>query len=182
METFYDLVYFFVTSSEKYGDDYDYHKHFFEGGAFGTGLGIAAGIALLLVVIYYYVIARKHHSSLFLEWCCLILVSGVLTFFATDSVLIGSDDESSATYDTSFYYDLENNYTEMTQDENSVPATEMQEMNNAKNDIIEDLNQGEDVALAFNLSSAIWSMLFFYLFSLIAKVYHPGRNARDIPH
>ena len=53
-------------------------------------------------------------------------------------------------------------------------------MNNAKNEIIEQLNQGDDVAMNLGLNTAIWSGVFFYILSILIKGF--SVNGQAIPH
>lgn len=178
-------IFFLVSGMEQYADAYDYHMNFFEThGAFSTAFIIAAIVALLLAAIYYFgfCMSRKTIGMANVPvWIVCLLLTGVLTFTTTSLVLIGSDsedgDETALTYQHSFYRNMEDYYIEISED---APATEQEQMMNEKNDIVDRLNMGEDVALMFNINSTIYAIIFFYIFSLLMKGF--TTNGLAIPH
>lgn len=176
-----ETMFFLVSQAEQYLDAYGYHEHFFlTSGGFATALGIAAGVALLMALIFYFGLCMSHKTigaAILPTWGVFLLAAGAVSFVVTNSVLIGSNDPDAANYESSFYYDMEEYYLEI---QEGVPATEKDAMNKAKNEIIEYLNQGDDVANKFNLNTAIWSMFFFYVFSIVIKGF--SVNGVAIPH
>lgn len=178
-------IFFLVGGMEQYADEYGYHENFFEtSGGFTTALIIAAAFAVICAIIYYLGLcnSRKTSSCANLPvWLIALLLSGALTFVTTNTILIGSDDEegseTSLTYAHSFYRNLEDYYIEISVD---APETEQEAMMECKNNIVEQLNQGEDVALMFNLNSTIYALLIFYILSIILKGFTSQGMA--IPH
>ncbi|MBP5547868.1 MAG: hypothetical protein J6X58_03115 [Bacteroidales bacterium] len=178
-------IFFLVGGMEQYADDYGFHENFFEtSGGFTTALIIAAAFAVICAIIYYFglCMSRKTIKCATLPvWITILVLSGALTFVTTNTILIGSDDEegseTSLTYAHSFYRNLEDYYIEISEE---APETEQEAMMECKNQIVEQLNQGEDVALMFNLNAAIYALIFFYIVSLIIKGI--SVNGRAIPH
>lgn len=166
--------FFLVGGMDQYADDYGYHEHFFETiGGFGTALIIAAVFAVVCAAIYYFTLCMSKNTikcATLPIWIIALVVSGALTFATTSLVLIGNDneegDEAALTYAHSFYRDLEDYYIEISEE---APEPEQAMMMKAKNQIIEQLNQSEDVALRFNLNATIYALLFFYIASIIMK-------------
>ena len=177
-------LFFLVSGMEQYADNYDYHLHFFETqGAFMSALIIAVVVALIFAAIYYFGLCMSHKTiscATIPVWAVAFVLSGAISFLIAGQVLIGHDNPegtSKITYDHSFYKDLDDYYIELAED---APDAEKAAMNAEKNDIITALEEGEDVALMFNLNTGLWSLLAFYVFSLLLKGF--STNGMAIPH
>lgn len=177
-----DILFKLVSSAAAYADDYSYHAHFFEeAGGFTTALIIAIVAAAVCAVIYYFGFCMSHktiNAATLPVWIVFLLISAGVSFVAADQVVIGSElEEDSEVAANNFYADLESHYLDISI---GAPTTEAEEMNAVKNDIIERLNQGDDVAFVLGLNTAIWALVFFYLLSIILKGFTTTGVA--IPH
>lgn len=178
-------LFFLVSTATAYADDYGYHDHFFMGSGFTNALIIAIIFAVLATVIFYFGLCMSHKTisaATLPVWLVALVAAGVLSFVVTDLILIGSNpeegaDEESIGYKHSFYNDMEDYYIEL---QEGAPATEKKAMLQAKNDIMLNLDQGDDVALRFGLNTAIISIMLFYLFSILFKGFTVNGGA--IPH
>lgn len=177
-------LFFLVGGMEQYADNYGYHEHFFEThGAFLSAFIIAAVVAVIFAAIYYFGLCMSHKTiscATMPVWAVALILSGVVSFLIAGQILIGHDNPdgtSKITYDHSFYKDLDDYYIELAEE---APDAEKETMNGEKNDIIAALEDGEDVALMFNLNTGLWSLLAFYLISLLMKGF--STNGMAIPH
>ena len=160
-----EILFKLVSSAEAYADDYGFHIHFFEEtGGFTTALIIAFAVAAVCAVIYYFGLCMSHKT----------INAATLPVW----IVIGSEpEEDSEITANNFYADLESYYIDLSE---GAPKTEAEEMNRVKNEIIENLNQGDDVALMLGLNTAIWSIIFFYILSVALKGFTTTGVA--IPH
>lgn len=177
-----EILFKLVSSLEAYADDYGFHAHFFEeAGGFSTAFIIAIAVAAVCAIIYYFGLCMSEKTiatATLPVWIVFLVLAGGVSFFASDIVVIGSEaDEESEITANNFYADLESNYIDLA---DGAPKTEAEEMNRAKNDIIENLNQGDDVAFMLGLNTAFWSVLFFYILSVVLKGFTV--NGLAIPH
>lgn len=177
-----EILFKLVSSMEEYADAYGYHAHFFEeAGGFTTALLIALGVAAVCAAIYYFGFCMSHktvNAATLPVWIVFLVLAGGISFLGSDVVVIGSEpEEDSEITANNFYADLESYYLEIS---DGAPKTEAEEMNKAKNEIIEMLNQGDDVGLMLGLNTALWSLIFFYVFSVVLKGFTSTGVA--IPH
>lgn len=177
-----EILFKLVSSAEAYADDYGFHVHFFEeAGGFTTALIIALAVAAICAVIYYFGLCMSHktiNAATLPVWIVFLLLTAGISFVVSDQVVIGNepDDDSEITA-SNFYADLESYYIDLS---DGAPKTEAEEMNKVKNEIIENLNQGDDVNLMLGLNTAIWAVLFFYILSVALKGFTTTGVA--IPH
>lgn len=177
-----EILFKLVSSAEAYADDYGFHSHFFEeSGGFTTALIIAIAVAAVCAVIYYFGLSMSHktiNAATLPVWIVFLLLSAGISFVASEQIVIGSETEEDSDLTASnFYADLESYCIDLC---DGAPKTEAEEINRAKNEIIENLNQGDDVALMLGLNTAIWSLIFFYLLSIVFKGF--SVNGGAIPH
>lgn len=180
-------IFFLVSSMPQYGDEYGYHAHFFEGSGFMTAFIIAMVVAVVCAAIYYFGLCMKVKTisaATLPVWLVGLALSALIPFFLADQILIGHNigddneaDETAITYAHSFYRDLEYYYIDISED---APVSEQEQMMSVKDEIVENLNQGDDVALMFSLNTLIWSVIAYYLFSLLMKGF--SINGLAIPH
>ena len=177
-----EILFKFVSSAGVYADEYGYHAHFFEeSGGFAIALAIAGGAALICALVFYFGLCtslKTIRSASLPVWIVFLILSAGVSFVAADQVLIGSEPEDdSEVVSSNFYADMEDYYLEMADE---APTSEQEKMNKAKNEIIEQLNQGDDVAMMLGLNTAIWSGVFFYILSILLKGF--SVNGVAIPH
>lgn len=165
-----EILFKLVSSAEAYADSYGYHVHFFEeSGGFTTAFIIAIVVAAVCAAIFYFGLCMSHKTIKMASlpvWCLFLVLSLGATYIVTDQVVIGTDSEDAEASASNFYGDMEDYYLEIQQ---GAPQTEQEAMNQEKNDIIENLNQGEDVGLMLGLNTIIWNLVFFLFISIIIK-------------
>lgn len=182
-----EILFKLVSSMEEYADDYGYHAHFFEeAGGFTTALLIALGVAAVCAAIYYFGFCMSHktvNAATLPVWIVFLVLAGGISFLGSDVVVVGSssDGDSESVFD-GFYADLDSYYLELVNPDGgqAPPKMQQEEMNREKNNIINHLDQGDDVGLMLCLNTALWSLIFFYIFSVILKGFTTTGVA--IPH
>lgn len=195
-------VFFLVSGMSQYKDSFGYHANFFEtNGAFAIALIAALIMAVVCAAIFYYgfcMSSKTFKVATLPTWIVTLIVAGACTFLFTSQALIGhdggslSDDEDMEEVDASevdegnasskihnFYVDMENYFNIKSQEED-ITEEEINELMEEKENIKEALNQGEDVALMFNLNATIYALIFFYIISIIMKGFTV--NGVCIPH
>jgi len=181
-KTIMEILFKLVSSAEAYADEYGFHAHFFESaGGFTTAFLITLAVAAVCCIIYYFGLCMSNktiQAATLPVWIVFLLLSAGISFVATDMIVIGSEvEEDSEATSSNFYADLDSYYIDLASD---APKTEAEAMNEAKNDIIQALDQGDDVALMLGLNSAILAVVFFYILSIILKGFTTTGVA--IPH
>lgn len=192
--------FFLVSGLEKYKDAYGYHDHFFQtSGGFLWAIGAAFVVALVCAIVFYFGLcnSRKTFKAATMPvWVVTLIITGVVTFLFTSQVLIGhgsgaiGDDEeeevdAAANNGASqgklhnFYVDMEQYYNQSALNED-ITSDELDDRLQVKEEIIENLNQGEDVAMLFNLNATLYALLFFYIISLILKGF--TKHGIMLPH
>lgn len=162
-----DIFYFLVTSLEAYKDQYGFHSAYFaDGSGFMTGLLLSLGIGVFLALCFYFGLCngKSAKPATRANWWVTLLLVVISTYFICEMVVIGAAGKP----ETGFYDFCQvyaNHYMDEHQGNNQIVQACLLEYNN----IIENLNQGKDVALMFNLNSVIYSVLVFFLTSLGVK-------------
>ena len=195
-------IFFLVSGMSQYKDSFGYHANFFEtNGAFTIAFVAALIIAFVCAAIFYFgfcMSGKTFKAATLPTWIITLIVACACTFLFTSQVLIGhdsssfSDDEEEVEDDVAgidegnansifhnFYLDMENYYNIKSQ-EDDITEEEINELMDEKETIKEALNQGEDVALMFNLNATLFALIFFYIISIIMKGFTV--NGVCIPH
>ena len=164
-----DIFYFLVTSfsSEAYKDQYGFHSAYFaDGSGYLTGFLLSLGIGVFLALCFYFGLCNgksaKHATRV--NWFVTLLLVAVITYFVCDMVVIGAAGQPGTGF-YAFCQDYANNYVSEHVGNNQTVQACLLEYNT----IIDNLNQGKDVALMFNLNNVIYSVLAFFLTSLSVK-------------
>lgn len=170
-----DFIYFLVTSLEQYSDKFYFHSNYFvEQRSFTEAFFYSSGIGAAVALVFYFVLCNGDSvkPATRVNWFIGLLLVALAAFFVGDIMIIGSD----GTPGTGFYaacQDYANEYMIANQG-NEQAITECQmELNN----ILENLRQGNDVALMFNLTNAVISMLVYFLTSLGVKNFTKSGSA-----
>ena len=114
-------------------------------------------------------------------WAGALAISAVITFFYADMIIIGQrgiTDNKSIMRTYSFYKANEDYYISRTGQPN-ISQTEITDLAQKKTEIKSDLDKGGDVRFDFNLTTAILSMVFFFIVSVGVKRF--TINGRSIP-
>ena len=164
-----DIFYFLVTSfsSEAYKDQYGFHSAYFaDGSGYLTGFLLSLGIGVFLALCFYFGLCngKSAKPATRINWWVTLLLVAVITYFVCDMVVIGAAGQPGTGF-YAFCQDYANNYVSEHVGNNQTVQACLLEYNT----IIENLNQGNDVALMFNLNNVFYSVLAFVLTSFGVK-------------
>lgn len=178
-----DFLYYFVTKSFDW--EPKYHQNFFvDHNAFVYGLVWAIVLALVFAIAFYFCLCNNKESCSSAKlpvWLVFLALSGISSYLVADWGIIGKKnitDQTSVFYKYSFYNTNEAYYAE--QARNNSNEQLLQELAKKKNEIRMDLNQGNDVRVPFDMTCAVYGLIFFYLFSVVLKGF--TINGKTIPH
>ncbi len=169
-----DFFYFLVTGSNSW--EPHYHENFFiTQGGFIWGIVGALVIGLLCAVAFYFGCCNSTRSSKYATvgmWSVVLLISGLIGYFYADFVVIGdssaSADNSSIFYQHSFYKANDDYFISETS-KAGVSDTEISDLTDKKNEIKDNLDKGGDVRFDFDITTALLTVLFYFLTSIIIK-------------
>ena len=164
-----DIFYFLVTSfsSEAYKDQYGFHSAYFaDGSGYLTGFLLSLGIGVFLALCFYFGLCTGNSAkpATRINWWITLLLVAVITYFVCDMVVIGAAGQPGTGF-YAFCQDYANNYVSEHVGNNQTVQACLLEYNT----IIDNLNQGNDVALMFNLNNVFYSVLAFVLTSFGVK-------------
>ena len=162
-----DIFYFLVTSFEAYKDQYGFHSAYFaDGSGFMIGLLLSLGIGVVMALCFYFGLCngKSAKPATRINWWVTLLLVAVITYFVCDMVVIGAAGQPGTGF-YAFCQDYANNYVSEHVGNNQTVQACLLEYNT----IIDNLNQGNDVALMFNLNNVFYSVLAFVLTSFGVK-------------
>lgn len=162
-----DIFYFLVTSLEAYKDQYGFHSAYFaDGSGYLTGFLLSLGIGVFLALCFYFGLCngKSAKPATRINWWVTLLLVAVITYFVCDMVVIGAAGQPGTGF-YAFCQDYANNYVSEHVGNNQTVQACLLEYNT----IIDNLNQGNDVALMFNLNNVFYSVLAFVLTSFGVK-------------
>ena len=162
-----DIFYFLVTSWEAYKDQYGFHSAYFaDGSGFMIGLLLSLGIGVVMALCFYFGLCngKSAKPATRINWWVTLLLVAVITYFVCDMVVIGAAGQPGTGF-YAFCQDYANNYVSEHVGNNQTVQACLLEYNT----IIDNLNQGKDVALMFNRNSVSYSVLAFVLTSFGVK-------------
>ena len=162
-----DIFYFLVTSFEAYKDQYGFHSAYFaDGSGYLTGFLLSLGIGVFLALCFYFGLCngKSAKPATRINWWVTLLLVAVITYFVCDMVVIGAAGQPGTGF-YAFCQDYANNYVSEHVGNNQTVQACLLEYNT----IIDNLNQGNDVALMFNLNNVFYSVLAFVLTSFGVK-------------
>lgn len=169
-----DKLFFFVTSSDAWKATKNFHMNFFcDHNAFLYGILTALVVAAVLAIGFYFGCANsKRENSLanLPTWAGFLVVTALIVFLIADFGIIGKSkgsDKQSVFYKHSFYKANTDFVVEKTRDNPNEQL--VSKLNSDKQKIENDLNNGKDVRYGFSMGCAIYSLIFFYLFSILMK-------------
>lgn len=169
-----DKLFFFVTNSQAWKDTREFHENFFvTHNAFMYGVLTAIIVALVLALVFYFGCCNKRNDDSMANtgvWAGFLLVTGLLVFLTANFAFIGKSnvaDSQSIFYKHSFYKANSEFVIEKTRDNQN--QQQVDEYTTARQKIETDLNNGKDVRYSYSLGCTVYSLLFFYIFSLLFK-------------
>lgn len=176
-----DKLFFWVNLE----DDYGFHNQFFvEENAFITGLIVSLVIGVVVSAAYYFGCCNSKTSlstANIPSWVIALCLAGGLSYLVADFAIIGKAntlDKDSMFRRYSFYVSMENYYGKYADQTDDV--LQLQEVENEKKDISDNLDAGRDVRRKFDLGCGFYAILFFYITSILIK--GMTRNGAAIPH
>lgn len=173
-----DLFYFLVTSLEQYSDKLGFHKYFFEGElpswlkdvapfpAFYEGFLCSLGIGAAIALAFYFGMCNGESvkPATRTNWYIGLLLVALAAFFVSDIMFIGADGNPG-----SGFYGACQEYAKKFMENHTGNQQDIKACLDEFNKIKTALNEGNDVALMFNVSNALLSMLFYLLASIGVK-------------
>ena len=169
-----EQFFFFVTGSDAWKATKNFHVNFFcDHNAFLYGILIALVVAAMLAIGFYFGCANnKHDNSLanLSTWVGFGVATALVVFLIADFGIIGKSktkDYQSVFYKYSFYKANKDFVVEQTRDNPNEQL--VSKLNSDKQKIDKELNNGKGVRYGFSLGCAVYSLIFFYLFSILMK-------------
>ena len=162
-----DFFYFLVTSLEQYADKFGFHNYYFvENRAFTEGFLYSAGIGVVVSVAFYFGLCNGESvkPATRVNWGIGLLLVALAAYFIGDIMIIGSDGKPG----TGFYQACQN-FCQAFCDSHPGNVQAGRECQMELESILKELRKGKDVALMFNVTNAVLSMLFYFLTSLCVK-------------
>lgn len=162
-------IYFFVTSLKDYKRcDWDLFINYFDkGNGFLTAFLIAVGISLVFALFYYVVLGRKFSTSKVGYWFVCLALSGLVSFGTTATIADAG---------------LKNEISVIKRDKirNGADKSEVEKVEKKlkKETKFTKCNVTQDIAI----ENLFFSLLFFYVFSLVFKHEPVTKYATEIPH
>lgn len=180
-----DKLFFFVTSSEFWKNNFDFCDNFFNiHNGFLTGLAIALGLALLLALLFYFGCANNKHEGQLATipvWVGFLAGTFILTTVCANYILIGKS--STTPQDSMFYshsiYKATTDYV-IKKTSNNPNEDQVKKIVAQQTQFNKTLDQNGGVRWSFSLGCGVYSILFFYIISLLVKGFTYGGVA--IPH
>lgn len=184
MENLFNLLYSWVTQSNVWNDGYFFHYNYFiTEGAFFKAFIIASVTGIVVAAIYYFGFCngKTNKYANLAYWCIAMIIACVCSFALSSFVIIGSDNtnaegESNA---TGFYSSL-STFCQNKVDENEESPEQQNQYQDVYNNIVVNLNQGEDVALGLNMTNLFIALVSFIIFSFIFKNFTKHGSATPI--
>lgn len=161
--------YFFVTSRKDYKRcDWDLFINYFDkGNGFLTALLIAVGISLAFALFYYVVLGRKFSTSKVSYWFVCLALSGLVSFGTTATIADAG---------------LKNQISEIKRDKIKKGA-DKSEVDKVEKKLKKETKFTKcEVTQYVAIENMIFSLLFFYTFSLGFKHEPVTKYATEIPH
>lgn len=166
-------LFFFVSGSDAYKDALGFHSNYFEThNGFLYGLILALVIALIMAVVFYFIICKKYALATKRTWWILSILVAVISYFATDILLIGGQG-STAERPYTFYGCNELLVIEKKSKPNAKQYRKL------KMKIESELQKYKDVRFPFDITCAGWGWLFFLGASIPLKRF--SVNGTQIP-
>lgn len=162
------IFYFFVTSLKDYKlADWNLYKTYFDPSGFIVSFAIAVGIACIMALIFYACLGRKFSTSKISIWFVMLFVSAALSFGTT-----------SYTVSSGIAHKIET--IKKDKIKKHVPADEVNKTVKKLKKETKFSNSTPIQRVAFG--NFFYTLLFFYLFSLIFKHEPITKYATEIPH
>lgn len=168
----FKFFFFWVTGSKAYSQEgLGFHKEFFvNNGGFLYGIVLALIIGIVISAIFYFGMCNNFSLAKVRNWWISLAVAGILTFFVSDLMLIGGNGSKAS---TTFYH----GNTEWVKDHRKSPN--VKDYSAKKVSIEQKLKKWGDVRFPFDMSCAIYGMIFFFAGTCVFKGY--SKYGKKIP-
>ena len=178
-----NFIYYFVTSSKCW--EARFHENFFNaGGGFIHGLIAALVIGAIFACIFYFCCCNSKTSAKMATigvWALFLAIAGVASYFYADMIVIGDSsakDNKSIFRTYSFYKANDDFFINESKKPTSSPSY-ISELTAKKTEIKSNLDKGGDVRQEYDFTTAAWSLVFFFITSIIIKRF--TRNGKHVP-
>lgn len=160
--SFNSIVYYFVEKVKVTGDN-NLFRDFFEKGGFFWGFVIAIAIALIVAALCYYVFHHSYRFSKLYVWIIVLFLSGTASYNATSYFATRTLTTNLAKMDTK-----NRNAAQFAgSDEDKTNALSRAEQFRKKMEL--EIKEPNPKISNFAWTNAVWTMLFFFCFSLLFK-------------
>lgn len=164
-----DKLFFLVSLA----DERQFHTNYFiEHGAFLYGLLLAAVIGVVVALVFYYGCcnsSKSMASATLTVWVGCMVAAGALTYLTANFVLIGKPQAVQGPFYDHSFYKANEEYASAKAGEKNTNENEVQEYNQERDRIADELDKGDDARVPFSAHCAIYAMLAFFLCSLAVK-------------
>lgn len=176
---------FFITNLDAWKHFPKFHENFFvANNACLYGLLVALGTALLLSLCFYFGCAnnkRENSLATIPVWTGFLVATAIVVFLIANFCIIGKSntrDAGSMFYKYSFY--KANTEYVIREKRNNPNEQLVTKLDNDKQIIDRELNEGKGVRYPFSIGCAMYAMLFFYVISVLVK--SSSYQGQTIPH
>lgn len=148
----------------SYGAYADFYNDYFSTPVLSTVFFWGIGIALIIALVYYLGVCNfSFKLAKRWSWLVVLLLTGIVCLFVSDSVMIGTYDDS-----TGFFASIDS-----TRERLSLLATteeEVNQVNLAAGSLLDSVREGNETVFAeISLMNALYSMIVFVMFSILFK-------------
>lgn len=171
-----ETIYHFVTSLDAWNDGYNFHSNYFvDEKTFWLAFFTSSAIGLVAAGVFYFHLCNGKtakyatHSN----WFVTLILACIITFLGGNFCYIGGqklDDNGNEVSSRGFYKSCTEYCNKIiTEPEFANNDEQSTALLSKRNDIINALNQGQDVALPFNTTNTVISLLAFVITSFCIK-------------
>lgn len=169
---FFKILFFWVANTAAYAKDgLGFHKDYFlNNGGFLYGFLMAVIIGLVISAVFYLGLCSNFSLAKTRNWWICLVITGIVTFFGADLVLIGGNGSKAP---TTFYKSNE----EFVKEHRKSPN--VKEYTAKKVKIEQSLKKWGDVRFPFDTMCSLYGMVFFVGGAFLFKGF--SRHGSQIP-
>lgn len=181
-----EYIYFWVTKfTDAWGDKYGFHANYFNGPLqsgsnwFFWGFLIILGVAAAVAAGFYFGLCngRSNKNATLTNWLIALVATGVIAFCFSHFIVIGQGVDGKA---GSGFYKANQQYCMDYCLQNKNNPQVVSDCRVELNKITNQLQKGNDVALPYDLTNVILSLLFFWIISIFIKGF--SVHGASVPH
>lgn len=175
---------FFCTWEET--NDFGFHQAIMDDTAW-MAFVIALVVGGLSAFIYYMIVGKSARLANRLTWALALIVSLVINFVLTSTVLIGEPiskkngvNKNSLVYEYSFFHSIDAHAADLVTSKKYRNNKEAkQKINKYKRDLSRSIDSGRDIVPTYEMSCLIWTLLSFVFVSYCVK--NSTEQASNVP-